>query len=191
MAKLIIIISFLFFGSASIFLAQKSTEGVYLTAKDFKSDNISYTKGQHKKHKLHLHEVFNTSTINIVNDGSIITLCKDSVFGYRDAENNYFRFYHYTAYQIITMSDSLLLYRRTSLGGYKRAQAITTYFFSITANSALYPLSKWNLKHAFFSDSKFHELLDLYFKNDNELTNYDNYNKCYQLNRIYNIRQQL
>ena len=169
------------------------SEGVYLSAYDFTNSKISFFNNQiNKKYKLCLREFFNAASIKIIIDDSIIKLNKDSIFGYRDKKNICYRFFNKVAYKIINPSEKILLYSKTSLvGGPKnRSNNVTLYFFSENANSPIYRLSKWNLKTILYKDVLFHELLDVYFQSDKDLTAYDSYNKIYLLNRIYEISKQ-
>ena len=110
---------------------------------------------------------------------------KDSIFGYRDNENSCYRFIHKATYKIINPTEKILLYSQTSLGGSKGHQTIVKYFFSVSAASPLCQLSKWNIKNQFKNNTTFHELLDIYFHNDDELLSYDGYNNMHKLNHIY------
>lgn len=171
--------------------AQVAIEGVFLSAADFNSDKLSYQKIPGKKYKLNTHDIINTSILKININDSIITLKKDSVFGYRDKENKFYRFYKNTKYQIINPKErSLLLYSSIALGGPKNNQAQINYFFSANANSPIQKLTKNNLKTIFFSNSTFNELLDIYFITDKNLTEYDNYLKIYKLNKIEKLSTQ-
>jgi hypothetical protein len=173
-------------------IAQKANEGIYLSANDFTNGKISFANPQiDKKYKMHLNEAFDASSIKIIIGDSIIKINKDSFFGYRDKKNNCFRFYNKVAYKIMNPAEKIILYSNTSLvGGFRNNHRVTNYFFSADAYSPVYPLSKWNLKTILFKDIRFHELLDVYFKSDDELTVHDGLNKIYLLNRVYDESKQ-
>lgn len=162
-------------------------EGVYLSANDFTNGKVSFAHNKkNKKYKFYLNEIIHTSSIKIISGDTVIVLKKDLIFGYYDKKNTCYRFYNKVAYKIINSSEKILLYSRSSLvGGIKNNRTVTNYFFSVTANSSIYPLTKWNLKTVLCKDVLFHELLDIYFQSDNELTAYDSTNKITILNRIY------
>jgi len=174
-------------------IAQKINEGVYLSAADFTTGKISYINSQNnEKYKFYIHDGFNTSLIKIIIGNSVIKLNKDSIFGYRDKKNIYYRFFNKNVYKLINPSEQILLYSRTfSEGGFRNNHSVTNYFFSANANASIYPLSKWNLKKVFYTDIRFLELLDIYFDCDNELISYDIINKIYNLNRIYELSKQV
>lgn len=167
--------------------AQSITEGVYLSADDFKNLKISFANNRPgKKYQLHLNEFFNTSSIKVIIGDSVITLSKDSIYGYCNKNGITFRFYKKTAFEILNPSERILLYSYTSgVGPPRNRKLVTNYYFSETAVSPIYPLTKWNLKAVNGKDAPFDELLDLYFHFDEELTAYDSINKIYFLNRVY------
>lgn len=55
------------------------------------------------------------------------------------------------------------------------------YFFTTTSSDELQPLTKTNLKKAFPENHPFHDALDATFKEDKELTLYDNFHKMYKV----------
>lgn len=64
------------------------------------------------------------------------------------------------------------------------------YFFSVNASSPLYPLSKGNLRTVLADDTYFQILLDVYFPFDKDLSTYDDINKRYLIERIYELSEQ-
>ena len=187
MKKSLLIFSLLLFSFHTGLIAQIESEGVYLSADDFTKGKISFANNHaDKKYQLHLFEFFNTSLIKISTGDSVITLPKDSIFGYRNKKNVCYRFYKKLAFEILNPTEKILLYSNTTMVSVsKNSYWVTNYFFSLNASSPIYPLTIWNLKTVFYKDVRFHELLDGYFHYDNELTAYDNLNKIYFLNRIY------
>ena len=187
MKKLVLIMQLFIFGFSSVLVAQQGTQGVYLTADDFKSNKISYANNQsNEKYKLHLNEFFNSPTIKIIKGDKIIKLKKDSIFGYHDKNNQSIRFYNKEEYTIINSSDNILMYIKSSVeGDLKNRHLVTKYYFSVDANSPIYPLTKHNLKTSYYNNASFLKLMDVYFYNDNDLITYDYQSKSYNLNRIY------
>ncbi len=59
-----------------------------------------------------------------------------------------------------------------------------TYFFSVGPNGDVLPLTILNLKKAFPDDHAFHDLLDMSFKHDSDLTKYDEFHKMFKINRL-------
>ena len=58
------------------------------------------------------------------------------------------------------------------------------YFFSLGANGEILPLTILNLKKAFPDNHTFHDLLDMAFKHDSDLTRYDDFHKTFKVNRL-------
>lgn len=56
------------------------------------------------------------------------------------------------------------------------------YFFTTGSSDELQPLTRTNLKKAFPENHPFHDALDATFKEDKELTLYDNFHKMYKVN---------
>jgi hypothetical protein len=189
MKKLLILVCMSLFLSNSY--AQTKLPGIYLTASDFSRNKLSLSAVDGKKYKLKLNKTFYKPTVKIIIGDSTFTVNKDSVFGYRDADNIIYRFSNKGIYKVINPKEDILLYSRNFLGGYKNSQTVVKYYFSANANSMVQPLTKWNLKNAFPRDSIFHELLDMYFSYDNDLTDYDSFYNLYKINRLFQFSQQL
>jgi len=192
MKKLVLVFPLLLFSIGTELTAQKISEGVYLTAKDFTNSKISFVNDQlNNKYKVRLHEIFNSPRIKIIKGDSVIKLNKESVFGYCDKKNNSYRYYNKAEYKIINPSEKILLYSKTSTeGGLKNSHSVMHYYFSENAASPIYELSKSNLKEVFLKDVSFIELLNVYFDSDKDLAAYDNINKGYMLNHVYELSQQ-
>jgi hypothetical protein len=173
-------------------IAQKGNEGIYLSTNDFTNGKISYSHNiTDGKYKFCLHDISFKSHIKIIAGNKIIRVNKDSVYGYRDKENTCYRFYNKGTFKILNPSEKIILYSNTSLVGSPRnIHRLTNYFFSADAASPIYQLTKWNLKMALDKDVYYHELLDVYFQDDDELTAYDSFNKIYLLNRVYDGSKQ-
>jgi hypothetical protein len=178
------LITILFFYCLYSLNAQSQDPGIFLTAGDFVRGTVSYPKMGNKRYRLYLHELFNTALIKIVSGKQTIVLKKDSVFGYRDAKDNNYRFYERGIYQILNPGEKIILYARSSCGGYKNTEAVTRYFFSVDACSPVYPLSIVYLKTVFSKDTIFYELLDIYFRRDDELLSFNYFHGVYQLNHV-------
>jgi hypothetical protein len=168
-------------------LAQKT--GIYLTHSDFDSAKIAFVKKENLKYKLRVDNLFNESSVKVVIGDSTYKFLKDSIFGYRDDDNVNHRFYNRKTYRILNPKECILLYSITTIVNPKGNQTAINYYFSVTASSAIYPLTKLNLKREFPDDSNFHELIDMYFNTDLDLLAFDSFYNLYKINRIYQIKQ--
>jgi len=181
-------LSILFFSFHTGLIAQKTIEGVYLSANDFINGKMAFSNdGPGNKYQLCLNEFFNASSIKITYGTSVITIAKDSIFGYRDKKGKSYRFYKKVVFEILNPLEKILLYSNTSEAGSPGNRVmVTSYYFSETAGSTIHPLTKLNLKIVFSKDVRFGEFLDLYFHFDDELTAYDSLHKVYFLNCVFN-----
>ncbi|MCX6286395.1 MAG: hypothetical protein NTY96_04715 [Bacteroidetes bacterium] len=187
MKRSLLMFSIFLIGLKPGLIAQNESEGVFLSARDFTNGKIAFAnKHSGKKYQLRLNEFFNAASIKILIGDSMITFAKDSIYGYHDKNGKSYRFYRKTVFEILNPSEKILLYSTTSGTGSPRNRAqVTNYYFSESAGSPIYPLTKRYLEIVYSKDVQFEELLDIYFHNDDELTSYDGINKIYFLNRIY------
>ena len=170
--------------------AQEHQEGIFLSSADFNNNKISYSNPDGKKYKFYLHNSFNTP-IRIITGDSVKTISKKSVFGYRDEKGTCYRYYDKSSFEILNPSESILLYKKTSVEStFRNIRLVTRYYFSCNASSPLYDLTIWNLKLAFFQDVYFEELINYFFSCDDQLTTWDRAHKQYFLNCVYDISKQ-
>jgi hypothetical protein len=84
-------------------------------------------------------------------------------------------------YQIIE-GKALYIYSLDVLG--RKGTSERTYFFSVGPNGDVLPLTILNLKKAFPNNHRFHDLLDMSFKRDSDLTKYDRFHEMFKVNRL-------
>jgi len=60
----------------------------------------------------------------------------------------------------------------------------TNYYFSKNPDGNIMDLTLDNLKKAASKNHKFRDLLDVYFRSDDELSRYDTFNKMYKVEHI-------
>jgi len=170
--------------SAFTFQAQESLQGIYLNATDFTNNKLAYS---HKHTHIKLHEVFKTDLIEVKYNDSLFTYKKKDVFGYRDKDGQTFRFYNEKNYPILNPAETILIYKLTTGMGLKNQPVQIAYYFSKDADSAILPLTMKNIEQAFSENKMFQELLEIHFKKDNELTDYDSTHNEYELNRLLEL----
>lgn len=180
-------ISFVIVCLSSFLVAQNfAIQGVYKTAFDFKNNQLTYTEVPGKKYRFLSDNLFNPSMIKITIGDSVYKIKKESIFGYRS--NKCYRIYHKMEYEILNPNEDILLYSKTFLTGVKSIQQ-THYFFSISPEAEIYDLTIYNLKSLTRGDTLFHDQLDLYFKYDSDLLEYDPFYKSYKINRVCKIKK--
>jgi len=192
MKRIFLIISFFILIFNNHLTAQSRGEGVFLSANDFKNGKISYRHNKtDTKYKFHLNNISFRSPLKIVTRDTVVKLDKDSIFGYLDKNNICYRYCNKSVYKILNPSGKILLYSNTTIEGWpKNMHRITHYFFSVNASSPVYLLSKSNLRTVLADDTYFQILLDVYFPFDKDLSTYDDINKRYLIERIYELSEQ-
>ena len=175
----IFVISIAVFANSQSFSKHKG--GIYLTYQDYINHHISYNNSD----KIILNQLLASSNIKIVENSKIVELKKNEIFGYCDKNNQDFRFYNNELYKIV-INDYLFIYSFYSSSNEEKGKGWIkkqTYYFSITGNSELVPLTVANLKKAFPNNLKFHDLLDD-VKSDEDLCHTDEYTHDIKVNYL-------
>jgi len=164
--------------------AQNGMTGIYINSDDFINGKITYAG---KNTRLKLHELFEKDHLEVVYKDSTFSYLKKDVFGYIDREGLTYRFYDNSIYPILNPYESILVYKKTSGTGMKNSPIVESYFFSKDAGSLMQPLTLENLERAFSTDKVFTDILEIYFKNNDDLAEYDSVHKMYKINRLLEI----
>ena len=170
---------------SSVLTAQ--IQGIYFTADDFTHNKLSFAKGENKKCKIHIHDYLFNAHIKVTCGDSVYNFNKDSVFGFKDGDGISHRFFNKEVYTILNPTENILLYKVMVSAKTKYDPAVYSYRFSKDAYSPLYSLRTKNLEACFETNKIFIELLDVHFKNDGELLEYDDIHKMYKLNRLIEL----
>jgi adenine-specific DNA methylase len=167
----------------------KTKSGVYMSFADYAAKKLNlevdYTL---EKHKIRINDFINKTEITVIHKEKKYTFKKNEIYGIRDGKGNDYRFSENAEYKIV-QTDTLYIYTKeeTVQSGnsknYQRSQ-VTKYYFSKTGSSDIMELTKENLKKAFPEDHKLHDALDMMFKSDNDLSEYDNFHKSYKVVRL-------
>lgn len=90
-------------------------------------------------------------------------------------------------YTVLNTGDPITIYKYVHAAhSPKEAEKYAPkYFFTTSSSDVLQELTKMNLKKAFPDNHAFHDALDVNFKEDKELINYDDFHKMYKLCRVY------
>lgn len=176
------------FGQTNDTLINKS--GIYMSAADFSSGKLKYEIScLTQKHKIKSADFLNTDIIKIIHKDSTIKLSKSAIWGFRLCDGKEYRVYQNKEYQILD-KGAIPIYQTietTHTNNPKNKQTVTRtrYYFSEDASKPLKELTLKNIETSFLSNKKFHELIDLYFKSDEDLLIYDDYYKMLRLNHTY------
>ena len=163
-------------------IAQSDSSGVYLTSLDFNKHKLTYGCDCSKeKCPLSTIPLFPNQKIAIQHRGEKRKLKKSELYGYRTCNDKVYRFLNRTQYLILN-TQCILLYEKTQESGTGMNPEIENfYYFSVTAGDKILPMTIDNLKDAYPTNLKFHDLLDSFFKDNSELIVYDKYLKSYKL----------
>jgi hypothetical protein len=177
--------SFIILFFASTLAAVAQTSGIYLSASDFATGKLAYSIDCSKeKHKIKLNEFLNKDFITVIHNKQSHDLLKKDIFGYKDCSDVAYRFVGNSHYTILNPAEEILLYKHILIGS-KSHPSETHYYFSLSGSSEVQQLTLNNLKSATPDNHKFHDALDMEFKSDDELTDYDSFHKIYKINRLY------
>jgi hypothetical protein len=167
-------------------VAQKPL-GIYLSANDFITNKLFFVKNENRKCKIRLHDYSFNSKMKIICGHNIYKLCKDSVFGYLDWQGLPYRFYNKTNYLILNTDTNVVLYRHLVSSGSKYKDAVYSYHFSADISTSIFPLTINDLENCFKTNIEFVRMLEIYFKNDDELLQYYNLHNQYKINRLFQL----
>ncbi len=180
----LIFVTLLFFSTYCC--AQSDSSGVYLTSADFIKRKLTYPSACNtNKNPIKLRSLFSNQKIRVTQNGQRDKFMKSQLFGYSACNKKSFRFYHSEEYRIISTLKIYLYHTESESGTGKSAYSEEQFFFSVSLDSAILPLSVYNLKEAYPTNIKFHTLLDAAFGGDAELSTFDKYLKKYKLVIVY------
>jgi hypothetical protein len=97
------------------------------------------------------------------------------------ADGRSFRTVGSQRYEILEARD-LVIYSSDAI--VRKGTLEKAYFFSVGLKGEILPLTILNLKNAFPDNHAFHDSLDMMFKNDWQVTKYDDFHNMYKVNRL-------
>jgi hypothetical protein len=172
-----------------ISLYARAQSGVYLTAADFTGNKLSYESPCIKKghrRNIYLHEFFmNTPSATVVSNGNKYKLKKKDLYGFRNCNNESYRFYHNQEYRIAGAGGIFIYTQTRNIAQSKGFKVVNIYYFSAGPDGSIFPLSFENLTAVFSGNQKFLDLLGQ-FSCRNQLSEYDNLHKAFRINYVYN-----
>ncbi len=110
---------------------------------------------------------------------------KATIFGFRACDGTDVRFVRGTNWSVVRAPPLYLYvheYRVTVGKGGSRI--VTDHAFSTTAADSVRPLTLDALKRAYPENHRFHDLIDLAFRSDQELIRYDDFHHEYRIARL-------
>lgn len=162
--------------------------GIFASYADFTNSRLIYTLDPaNAKDHISADGVFVYKKFSVVTAGQKHVLLKKDVYGFAGTDGKNYRFYKDESYQIVDTAGFFLYYRYKPLQGGKDNAALTAmpYFFSVTGDGDLLPLTKENLERCFAGNKKFRYGMDGLFRSDKELAAFDRLSGEYKIKHIY------
>jgi len=191
----IFFVAALFMNALSAFAQTTNKEaahsGIYLTLANFHAGKLTYEIDCSKeKHKIKLHDFAGKAYIDVIHDGVKHTLQKKDIYAFVDCDNNVFRFFNNSEYQLHESLAISIYSKQESQSEYKSFKLVDVYYFSVGDTGAIKPLTIENLKYAFPDNHKFHDMLDAQFKDVTDIAEFDTFHKVYRVNHLYQMSLQ-
>jgi hypothetical protein len=163
--------------------------GLYYNFDDFRTGKLTYPMDcENPEDKLKLNDWFGSSRGYLWSNGEKHPFDKNQIYGYRDSKKENHRFYMGEGYKILDTAGIFLYYKYTQKEVTRGKSLIKTdeYYFSVQGNSPICLLTSQNLKTSFPYNHRFQYLLDAGFKSDGELIAFDDIQKIYKIEYLYN-----
>lgn len=158
--------------------------GVYQTAADFVADRLAWGGACGEAgHRVEQSAWGDRRYVVVTHDGRRVRLATRDLYGMRACDGRVVRFAEGDAYTVLG-SGRVILYTRevtAPAASGKGFAAQAAYFFSRTPADVIRSLTRAALKDAFPDDHGLHERLDLWFRSDADLREFDGRHGRYRL----------
>lgn len=114
----------------------------------------------------------------------LITCLLFAVTAQANTKHDELRLYNKLTYKVLDTYGFVIYSKDVHVTGSKARVTERKYFFSRNQRSEIIPLTIHNLKHV-FPDREFHDMLDIHFRDNRELTRYDHFHHEYKLKYIF------
>lgn len=176
---------FLFLLVTTTAFAQTEKSGVYLNFNDYLNNKLSYEINcKTENHKIKLNEFLNKSYITIIHNDQKIDISKDSIYGIVYCDEPLVRFQDKQHYYLAEKATIWIYFREDPKSQNKSFHIEKKYYFSVKGDGKLMELTKENLKNAFPSNHKFHDMLDAQFTSNANIAEYDSFHKMFKVNHL-------
>ena len=172
-------------------LSASHRSGLYMTASDFDAGSLADAiTCQSDRRPVDRDAFGRTSIVSWPAATPAKQYTKTEIFGFRACDGTDVRFVRGGNLRVVR-APPLYLYQheyRVSMGN-RGSRLVAHYAFSTTAADSVRPLTLDALKRAYPENHRFHDLLDLAFRSDDELIRYDEFHHEYRVARL--LRQTL
>lgn len=167
---------------------QGQKSGVFRTYSDYTTGKMEYgIDCATEKHKIILNDFLSKDFITVVHEGKRYDLKKNEIWGFQMCDDKVTRFQSKEHF-LLQDKDALWVYSQQIVqsgspktGGSK---TITSYYFSKDGNSEIKELTLLNIKAVFPDNHKLHDAIDVQFKSDASLYEYDEFHKHFKINHF-------
>ena len=163
--------------------------GLFYSFVDFQHGKITYPMDcENSEDELKLNDWFGSSRGFVWSNGERHLFDKNQIYGYRDSKKENHRFFRGEEYKILDTAGIFLYYKYTQKEVTKGKSLIKTdeYYFSVQGDGPICLLTSQNLRMSFSNNYRFQYALDAGFKSDGELIAYDDIQKIYKIEYLYN-----
>jgi hypothetical protein len=163
--------------------------GLFYSFNDFRIGKLTYPMdSENSEDKLKLNDWLGSSKGHVWSNGEKHLFDKNQIYGYRDSKKENHRFYEGEGYKILDTAGFFLYYKYAQKEVTKGKSLIKTdeYYFSVQGDSPIYLLTSQNLRLYFPYNHRFQYALDAGFKSDGDLIAYDDIQKIYKIEYLYN-----
>jgi hypothetical protein len=166
--------------------AQPECSGVYLTANDFLVGRLCNVCASRKTSKQSYYDLLANNHFFIVRpDYAWRRIDKKDVFAIKSCEGEIVRIYQGSNYYLLNPTERIPIYKALMNPVSKGNIIRVKYCFSIDPVSEMQDLTIDNLKAAFPENHPFANAIVASFKEDSDLYAYNNINKCFELNLVF------
>ena len=177
-----VLISIMFL--VNLAMAQSQQTGIYLTQEDFERKKLSYSPNDEEtRTSIRFNELLDKPYINIKHNGEKLVLFKDDIFAYQK-KGRIVRSRDFESYNFVEKGAIWIYFKdvTTPLGkGIKRERK---YYYSVSGDSRILPLTIYNLKKSFPGKHHFHNFLDAQFRHDADLIAYNKLERKFKVNHL-------
>ena len=111
-------------------------------------------------------------------------ISKATLFGFRACDGVEMRFVAGQNYRIVRAPPLYLYERQRRIWSGRISRLVTDHYFSVGPGDSLRPLTRRALKEAYPANHRFHDMIDLAFRSEDELLVYDDFHQEYRVSRL-------
>jgi hypothetical protein len=167
---------------------QGQKSGVFRTYSDYTTGKMEYgIDCATEKHKIILNDFLSKDFIKVVHEGKRYNLKKNEIWGFQMCDDKVTRF---QGKEHFLLQDKGILWiyiqQKVQSGSPKAggSKTITAYYFSKDGNSEVKELTLLNIKAVFPNNHVLHDAIDVQFKSDASLNEYDEFHKHFKINHF-------